>query len=96
MSTIAQLSEAEVGQRLASTPGWSLDQGKLFREFRFADFVDAFAFMTKVAILAEQQGHHPEWFNVYHTVRVHLSTHEAGGISERDFTLAAAMNARFG
>jgi 4a-hydroxytetrahydrobiopterin dehydratase len=91
---IAKLSDDEVNARLATVPGWSLDQGKLFRELKFADFVDAFAFMTKVAILAQDQDHHPEWFNVYSTVRIHLATHDAGGISERDFKLAAAINAR--
>ena len=92
MTAIPKLSESEVLARLPSVPGWRLDQGKLYREFKFADFVKAFAFMTKVAALAEQQNHHPEWVNVYDLVRVHLSTHDAGGISERDFKLAAAMN----
>ncbi len=91
---IAKLTDDDVQARLSTVPGWSLDGGKLFRELKFADFVDAFAFMTKVAILAEQQAHHPEWSNVYNTVRIHLTTHDAGGLSAGDFTLAAAINAR--
>lgn len=95
MTVISKLSDSEVQSWLSSVPGWSLDRGKLFREFKFANFVEAFAFMTKIAAVAEQQGHRPEWFNVYDTLRVHLSTHDAGGISTRDFQLAAAMNAHF-
>jgi len=94
MSEIKKMSEAEVRERLPSVPGWRLDDGKLYREFKFANFAAAFAFMTRVAAVAEEQDHHPEWFNVYDVVRVHLSTHDAGGISENDFKLAAAMNAR--
>jgi 4a-hydroxytetrahydrobiopterin dehydratase len=95
MGAIAKLSEKEIADRLGSVPGWSLDNGKLYREFRFSDFVEAFGFMARVAVIAQQQDHHPEWFNVYSTVRVHLSTHDAGGISERDFRLAKEMSARF-
>jgi 4a-hydroxytetrahydrobiopterin dehydratase len=95
MGAIAKLSDKDIADRLRSLPGWSLDSGKLYREFRFPDFVEAFGFMARVAVVAQQQDHHPEWFNVYNTVRVHLSTHDAGGISERDFRLAAEMNARF-
>ena len=93
MADVKKLSEGEVKAKLPSVPGWSLDQGKLYRELKFPDFAQAFAFMTKVAALAEQQNHHPEWFNVWNTVRIHLATHDAGGISERDFKLAAAINA---
>ena len=92
MADVKKLSEAEVKSKLPSVPGWSLDQGKLYRELKFPDFAQAFAFMTKVAALAEQQNHHPEWFNVWNTVRIHLATHDAGGISDRDFKLAAAIN----
>jgi 4a-hydroxytetrahydrobiopterin dehydratase len=93
--TVKKLEPADIQARLRALPGWSLDAGKLYREFHFASFVNAFAFMTKIAKVAEEQAHHPEWFNVYDVVRVHLSTHDAGGISERDFKLAAAMNATF-
>ncbi len=91
---ITKLTDDDVQARLKTVPGWSLDGGKLFRELKFADFIDAFAFMTKVAILAQEQDHHPEWFNVYGTVRIHLTTHDAGGLSAGDFTLAAAINKR--
>ncbi|MFT5717796.1 MAG: 4a-hydroxytetrahydrobiopterin dehydratase [Oleiphilaceae bacterium] len=66
---------------------WTIKEGKLYREFKFPDFISAFGFMTKVAILAERANHHPEWSNVYNKVVISLTTHEAGGISKRDFAL---------
>jgi len=89
---IARLVPDEVAQRLASLPGWTVVEGKLHREYRFADFVEAFGFMTGVALVAERMNHHPEWFNVWNTVRIDLTTHDAGGITARDFELAAAMD----
>ena len=86
------LSTEAVAARLDKLPGWSLDGGKLHRSFRFADFRRAFAFMTGAALAAEKFNHHPEWFNVWSKVDVHLNTHEAGGITELDFQLAEAMN----
>jgi 4a-hydroxytetrahydrobiopterin dehydratase len=88
-----KLSDAEIQARLASLPGWTVQAGKLHRELRFADFVQAFAFMTRCALLAEKRDHHPEWFNVYNKVVIDLTTHDAGGISAKDFELAAAMEA---
>jgi 4a-hydroxytetrahydrobiopterin dehydratase len=88
---IAKLSDAEIAARLPSLPGWTLESGKLHREYRFADFVAAFGFMTRVALAAEKRDHHPEWFNVWNKVVVDLTTHDAGGLSERDFALAAEM-----
>lgn len=91
------LEANEIDTRLAAlnaatgTP-WSLRDGKLHKEFQFADFVAAFGFMTRVALIAERSNHHPEWFNVYRTVRVDLTTHDVSGISERDFALARAMD----
>ena len=70
---------------------WSRAAGKLHREYRFGDFKLAFEFMGRVADVAEQMNHHPEWFNVYNRVVVDLATHEAGGITTLDFELAAAM-----
>ncbi len=87
-----RLTEAEIVKNLESVPGWSLEDGKLFREFNFPSFVEAFGFMASVAIIAEKQNHHPEWFNVYNKVRIHLTTHDAGGISENDFALASSIN----
>jgi len=88
----AKLSDAEVQTRLAQLPSWSLKAGKLHREYQFADFVAAFGFMAKVALVAEKRDHHPEWFNVYNKVVVDLTTHDAGGISAKDFDLAAVMD----
>lgn len=70
---------------------WMVADGKLHKEFQFADFVEAFGFMTRAALVAESMDHHPEWFNVYKTVRVDLATHDAGGITRLDFSLASRM-----
>ena len=73
---------------------WAIIDGKLCRTFTFKDFSAAFAFMTRVAFLAEKQNHHPEWTNVYNTVRIALSTHDAGGaVTEKDRKLAASIDA---
>ena len=87
-----KLTRSELAERLQSVPGWAIENAKLRREFAFADFVAAFGFMTSVAMLAEKQDHHPEWFNVYNKVTVELTTHDAGGITAKDFALAAAIN----
>jgi 4a-hydroxytetrahydrobiopterin dehydratase len=71
---------------------WCIKEGKLYREFKFKNFIVAFGFMTKVAMLAEKANHHPEWFNVYNKVVINLTTHEAGGISKRDFELAQGIS----
>lgn len=88
---IAKLSDQEVESRLSKLPSWSLQNGKLHREYAFADFAEAFGFMSRCALIAEKSDHHPEWFNVYSKVVVDLVTHDAGGISERDFALAERM-----
>ncbi|MGY4610933.1 4a-hydroxytetrahydrobiopterin dehydratase [Thermostichus sp. MS-CIW-38] len=92
MSRPVKLSEAEVQAKLENLPGWSLQDGKLHRQFQFGSFVEAFGWMSSVALVAESMGHHPEWSNVYNRVRVDLTTHDAGGITELDFTLAQRMN----
>lgn len=92
MAEVKKLSDAEIRERLTTLNAWSLDQGKLYKEYIFKDFVAAFAFMTKVAQAAEANAHHPEWLNVYNTVKVHLSTHDVNGISQRDFDLAQKMD----
>jgi 4a-hydroxytetrahydrobiopterin dehydratase len=71
---------------------WCINGGKLNKTFTFDNFVDAFGFMTKVAIHAEKSNHHPEWFNVYGKVEIDLSTHEVGGLSARDFKLATIID----
>ena len=79
---------------LARLKGWSEATGRdaITRKFVFADFNEAFGFMTRAALVAEKLDHHPEWFNVYKTVEVTLSTHDAGGLTERDIKLAEAMD----
>jgi len=89
----AKLSEAELKEELPGIPGWEIIDGKLHREFTFPDFRVAFAFMTASAFSAEKMGHHPNWSNVYNRVDVYLITHDAGGVTEKDISLAAAMNA---
>jgi 4a-hydroxytetrahydrobiopterin dehydratase len=94
-----KLSEEAIAGRLAEREAWTRRGEAIGRSFRFADFVEAFGFMSSVALVAERMNHHPEWRNVYHTVEVLLSTHDAGGLTELDFELAAAMDrlaARFG
>lgn len=87
-----KLSENALAAALTSLPGWSVQDGKLRREFRFADFSEAFGFMTRAALAAEAMNHHPEWFNVYGRVDVDLTTHDAGGITALDLDLARRMN----
>lgn len=70
---------------------WGIKNGKLNKLFKFSSFVDAFGFMTRVAIHAEKANHHPEWFNVYNKVEIDLTTHEVGGLSKRDFELAETI-----
>ena len=89
---IKKLSEADIEAGLSALPGWVQAGDKLYREFCFADFSRAFGFMTAAAIQAQAMNHHPEWFNVYATVKVWLTTHDAGGITRRDLDLAAVMN----
>lgn len=87
-----KLSDSDIAARMTSLPGWTVQAGKLHREYKFADFVSAFGFMASCALVAERMNHHPEWFNVYNKVVVDLATHDVGGISEHDFELAAAMD----
>lgn len=93
MTTPTKLTDAEIAAELKTTEGWARAGDKLQRSFQFADFVTAFGFMASAALVAERMNHHPEWFNVYRTVRVELATHDAAGISALDFELARAMNA---
>ena len=81
-------------EALAELPGWAeeADSDAISRTYIFADFSEAFGFMTRAALVAEKMNHHPEWFNVYKTVEVTLTTHDAGGLTELDITLAKAMD----
>ena len=90
---IARLTEQEVEAALEQLAGWTLQDGKFYQKFRFDDFVSAFGFMTSVALLAEKMDHHPEWSNVYNTVEIYLTTHDAQGLSQRDVALAEAITA---
>lgn len=92
MVVTKKLSESEIETNLRTIPDWSIERGKLNHEFLFPRFVEAFGFMASVATVCEKQDHHPEWFNVYNKVRISLTTHEAGGISERDFVLARSID----
>lgn len=87
---IAQLTQAECEAALQELPEWILREDGLAitRTLRFADFNEAFVFMTRVALHAEKADHHPEWFNVWNRVEVTLSTHDAGGLSQRDVAMA--------
>lgn len=94
MGKVAELTEAEREAALAALPNWTLraDGKAITRSFRFRDFAGAWAFMEKVAALAEAQDHHPEWSNVYNRVEITLTTHDAGGLSTRDVRLARAID----
>ncbi len=92
MTRPRKLTDAEVAAALKSLDGWSVEAGKLHREFRFGDFSGAFGFMTRAALAAESMNHHPEWFNVWSRVVVDLQTHDAGGITELDLELARRLN----
>lgn len=92
---MTKLEPAAKSAALAQLPQWRDVAGRdaIARNFRFADFGEAFAFMSRVALLAEKMDHHPEWSNVYNKVDVTLSTHDAGGVTEKDIAMAKAMDA---
>ena len=89
-----RMSDAEVKAAMADLPDWNLEgtSSAISRRFIFANFSQAFGFMTRAAMEAEKMDHHPEWFNVYKTVDVKLNTHDAGGLTELDFKLARKMD----
>lgn len=91
------LDDDERGQLADSLPQWRLAEGRdaLARSFRFAGFGQAFAFMTRVALVAESMNHHPEWTNVYNRVEILLTTHDCGGLSGKDVALAGAIDRIF-
>lgn len=93
MTTPTALTDGQIQYALQQLPAWSVVDGKLHREFRFKNFVDAFGFMARVALLAEALNHHPEWSNVWNKVVINLTTHEAGGaISELDIVMAQRID----
>jgi 4a-hydroxytetrahydrobiopterin dehydratase len=89
-----RLTDAERTEGLSRLPQWTMVEGReaISRVFRFPDFVAAFGFMSRAALVAEKMDHHPEWFNVYNKVEVTLATHDAGGLTRLDLDLAAAMD----
>ncbi len=91
---VEKLTGAARTRALAVLKGWEPAEGRdaIEKSFRFSDFTEAFAFMTRVALMAEKMDHHPEWSNVYNRVEIVLSTHDAGGLSERDIALAQAID----
>ncbi|WP_454797642.1 4a-hydroxytetrahydrobiopterin dehydratase [Novosphingobium lindaniclasticum] len=93
--SIARLTDAELREALAGLPAWHLREDGLaiVRKLKFADFNEAFGFMTRVAIQADKADHHPEWFNVYNRVEITLTTHDAAGLSRRDVELARFIDA---
>ncbi len=90
---IAKLTDNEISAALAKLPGWSRVEGRsaIKKNYQFANFTEAWGFMARVALLAEKQDHHPEWFNVWNKVEITLSTHDAGGLSARDVRLAESI-----
>jgi 4a-hydroxytetrahydrobiopterin dehydratase len=89
---MVKLSQQDIDSNLESVPGWAVEAETITATFTFKDFSAAFAFMTRVAGLANEANHHPDWSNSYNKVMVHLSSHEAGGITLQDFELAAAIS----
>lgn len=92
---VKKLSDSERAALLPGLPAWTLDEARdgIARSFRFRDFVEAFGFMSRVALLAEKADHHPEWSNVWNRVDLLLTTHDAGGLSMRDIEMARAIDA---
>jgi 4a-hydroxytetrahydrobiopterin dehydratase len=86
------MSEEQLRAELPKIKGWELRDGKLHKTFQFADFIQAWGFMSRVALIAQAMDHHPDWSNVYKTVTVDLSTHDAGGVTSLDLELARKMD----
>ena len=87
-----RLSQEDIEQELKNLPGWKIVNEKLYREFQFESFNQAFGFMTRAAMEIEKMNHHPEWFNVYNKITIELTTHDAGGITKNDVNLAKILN----
>ena len=93
MSKMQKMSDSDIQAALKNLDGWSLQGNKLHRQFQFGNFNEAFGFMSRLALVAEKLGHHPEWFNVYNRVTIDLTTHDAGGLTELDVKFAEQANA---
>ncbi len=92
MASTQLLTPAELNQVVSELEGWSIENNKLHKRYQFRSFVEAFGFMTSLALVAESMGHHPEWFNVYNRVTIDLTTHDAGGITNLDVDFAKKAN----
>lgn len=92
MSNLQPLSSQALQDALKELEIWTLKDEKLHAEFKFKSFVEAFGFMSSLALVAESMGHHPEWFNVYNKVNIDLTTHDVGGISTKDLEWAKKAN----
>jgi len=88
---VAKLTDSQISEGLTKLPDWKVQNGKLHREYKFADFAHAFGFMATAAPTIEKNDHHPEWANVYDRVTVDLTTHSAGGITQKDLDLAKLL-----
>lgn len=86
------LSPQELETQLSQLDGWTIENNKLYKEFKFPSFVEAFGFMSSLALVSEAMGHHPEWFNVYNRVTIELTTHDSGGITRKDIEWARKAN----
>jgi len=86
------LRDRELKELVVKIPGWEIKSKHIQREFNFANFIEAFSFMTKIALICEKYNHHPNWENVYSNVMIRLSTHDLGGITNLDQTLASEIN----
>ena len=89
------LQNEELKELVAKIPGWEINSRQIQREFNFTNFIEAFSFMTKVALICEKYNHHPNWENVYSKVIIKLTTHDLGGITNLDQTLASEINKVF-
>tara|TARA_B100000989_G_scaffold282264_1_gene247168 strand:- start:1190 stop:1480 length:291 start_codon:yes stop_codon:yes gene_type:complete len=89
------LQDGELKELVFKIPGWEIKSNQIQREFKFGNFIEAFSFMTKIALLCEKYNHHPYWENVYSKVIIKLNTHDLGGISNLDQTLAGEINKIF-
>lgn len=90
------LSDKEIEERLKEFEGWEYEEGALHTVFEFEDFKEAFSAMTRIAFEAEKMNHHPEWTNIYNTLEIYLTTHDAEGVTEKDFELATMIDSLIG
>ncbi len=91
MITMEKLSQKEIENRLGSLSGWEYNEGAIETSFEFRNFKEAFTVMTRIAFECEAQNHHPDWSNVYNSLNIRLNTHDAGGVTEKDFALARSI-----